>query len=129
MDDEKLASIEARATAATEWAFDECDLRLDGSDGSTFALQGAMLGQTLVTLGDTYEGCNEDWTFLAHARADVPALVAEVRRLRAIIDSAERVCEAVHDGTLQPIPEASADDMRRWAAATILLSLLAKGGS
>ena len=31
---------------------------------------------SLVTLGDTYEGSGEDWNFIAHARTDVPALMS-----------------------------------------------------
>lgn len=76
-----LDAIEARANAATMWAPDECDVRVDPEDGYVYAPQGATLGDTLIQLADTYEDSGHDWAFLAHARTDVPALVAEVRRL------------------------------------------------
>ena len=87
---ERLAEIEARANAATMWAPDECDLQVDPDDGYVYAPQGATLGHTLITLGDTYEDSGADWSFVAHARTDVPALVAEVRRLAAALEIARR---------------------------------------
>jgi len=80
-----LDAIEARANAATEWTPDDCEVRTDGCDGYEYACQGATLGQTLVQLADTYDGSDRDWVFLAHARTDVPALVAAVRERDAII--------------------------------------------
>ncbi|MHB8406220.1 MAG: hypothetical protein ACYDCJ_12435 [Gammaproteobacteria bacterium] len=63
-----LDAIEARANAATPgpWDTDE----YDGGLRST------------VTAGPITS--DEDYDFIAHARTDVPALIAEVRRLRAI---------------------------------------------
>lgn len=74
-----LAAILARADAATAWRPDECDLRDD--DGEPWAPQGATLGETLITLGDTYDSSAVDWCFVAHAREDVPNLIREVRRV------------------------------------------------
>ena len=86
----KLQEIEARANAATPWTADECDLRVYPEDSSVYAPQGATLGKTLITLGDTYEGSDADWLFVAHARTDVSDLVAEVRRLTAALATARR---------------------------------------
>lgn len=76
-----LDAIEARATAATPgaWAYDqipetgECRVIWDGNGAaerdSVYA----------ITSGGSL-ACNAE--FIAHAREDVPALIAEVRRLR-----------------------------------------------
>lgn len=76
---EDLDAIEARANAATEgpWAAD----RLEGNLDSLYS-RVAEVGMWLEA----------DAEFIAHARADVPALVAEVRRLRA----AEERVRALH---------------------------------
>ncbi len=82
-----LDAIEARANAATMWRPDECELR--DEDGEPWAPQGATLGETLITLGDTYDGSASDWCFVAHARTDVPALVARVRELEVQVAAAQ----------------------------------------
>ncbi|MDO9020596.1 MAG: hypothetical protein Q8S73_37075 [Deltaproteobacteria bacterium] len=78
---DELAAIGARAEAATPWTPAACDLHT-GEDGP-YALQGATIGGTLVTLGDTYEGSTEDWLLIAHARTDVPALLRHIAALDA----------------------------------------------
>jgi hypothetical protein len=80
--DDALAAIEARAAGAALWTPADCDLRTT-ADGEGYALQGATIGGTLIALGDTYEGSDTDWLFIAHAREDVPALLAALRTLRA----------------------------------------------
>jgi len=76
MTEEQLREIEARAAAATKGPWKR-GLRRDGS--------------IWVSMGDPMSGehFQADWdfglansTFTAHAREDVPALVAEVRRLQ-----------------------------------------------
>lgn len=83
--DQQLNDIETRANAATDgpWTveLEQCDC----SDGychhgtyvsAIYAADGARRDE----LGDFTDA---DWQFTIHARTDVPALVAEVRRLRA----------------------------------------------
>jgi hypothetical protein len=81
MTNEELDAIEARAKAATKgpWtSVDSCYLcggvHVDGSENNP------------VEHGGGY-ATKEDLSFIAHARSDVPALVAEVRRLQALLDS------------------------------------------
>ena len=83
--DAELVQIESRAHAATPGPWKVCP---DENDENTVPL---------VCCGpeDEHGGpvcCDPlteaDATFIAHARADVPALVAEVRRLRAERESA-----------------------------------------
>lgn len=83
MSEDELATIEARANAASPepWAMAVDDdgclcVRIGQSPGYTDVLYMGDLEVTLPT-----DHANAD--FIAAARADVPALVAEVRRLRA----------------------------------------------
>lgn len=55
-------------------------------DGFT---QGSYLGDTLITLGDTYENCQEDMRFIAFARNSWPAIVKVVRAAQAYIDASD----------------------------------------
>lgn len=80
--DERLAEIDARAEAATpgpwttyEWGWMGADEGGAGVCLDTEDLRAIARTIDAGTLGDA--------AFIAHARADVPALVAEVRRLRA----------------------------------------------
>lgn len=85
----ELAAIAARAEAATkemsEWT------SVPGMPG--YVPQGAHLGETLISLDDTYENSQADCDFIAHAREDVPSLLKEVERLRKI----EKLAEALVD--------------------------------
>lgn len=77
--DQQLTQIEARTTAATDgpWTLHE-------DDGDTFR---APAWEVLPASGEMVarlrEWASADAEFIAHARADVPMLLAEVRRLRA----------------------------------------------
>jgi hypothetical protein len=81
MDEQQLQDAEARAKSATpgEWWMSsevkEDDAAVWGPDGDAIA---EKVGGNL-TLGGTG---NDNAAFIAHARADVPALIAEVRRLQ-----------------------------------------------
>ena len=77
-----LNAIKARANAATEGPWGVKDARVFGDDGRT---QVCTLSGTRAWLPDA--------EFIAHARTDVPALVAEVERLRGVVD---RVRENTH---------------------------------
>lgn len=49
---------------------------------------GAVLSRYAVELHSTDGGCqmeSDDWEFLAHARQDIPALIAEIRRMRLLL--------------------------------------------
>lgn len=86
MTEEELDAIENRANAATPgpwWVMPE----LCGPEGQG-VYESASLGQ-ICEVGDPYpRGLNhpqENMDFIAHTREDVPALVAEVRRLKALL--------------------------------------------
>lgn len=97
MTEQELAAIEARAAKATNapWLI----------EAGVYSGQNWLVGTITVNLGESYrddivyfvttknvhaselEGdAKTDAEFIAHARADVPALVAEVRRLQTILD-------------------------------------------
>jgi hypothetical protein len=83
MTDAELEAIEARANAATEgpWGFTY--------DGSSAWSIGPVSDPQLHRIANVYSRGKEveqaDPEFIAAARTDVPKLVAEVRRLRALL--------------------------------------------
>lgn len=76
MTDERLAEIEARANAATPgpWRY------------TLYFVMSPSQG-LIADIGPGSASVNSDAAFIAHARTDVPALLAEVRRLREEIVS------------------------------------------
>lgn len=101
MTESKLKAIEERAEKATpapwQHGFD------DGSGRVTKDAdwpQGAYIvrGDDTIVTGGNFEGiaCGveelADADFIAHARQDVPALIAEVRRLREVLHSIATEC-------------------------------------
>ena len=74
MNEEQLQAIEERANVATPglWFYrSQC-------------IYGGMVLACVIPIRDNADA---DAAFIAHARADVPALIAEVRRLRAKLDA------------------------------------------
>lgn len=100
MRESELAAIEARAQAAAPgpwaWARD-----YGMSDGRHWCLEQPgnreyTASWALVLMSTQPTGIDEqpfdqhpDLQFVAHARADIPALVAEVRRLRELLQRAD----------------------------------------
>lgn len=89
MSEERLREIEARAEAASqerEWGHSRPDMLSYRSDGRQVSYvypwgdDGDYPDDRIAVLGPTPV---EDARFIAHARQDVPTLVAEVRRLQA----------------------------------------------
>jgi hypothetical protein len=80
LSEQQLAEIRARAEAATEGPWDPCP-------GMSPTFYGNIQGEYLRGVGDIAFGVGEqaeaDLAFVLHAREDVPALLAEVDRLRA----------------------------------------------
>ena len=97
MTEQELAAIEARANAATAgpWTAQTGEV-LYWSPRPTKAKPNAGYTHTLMRAEQTDYASGEffavvddtDATFIAHARTDVPALVAEVRKLWGIVHSA-----------------------------------------
>ncbi len=82
MIDGELTAIEARCNAATPGPWDDDDGEIIDSESSTVAritFHGNV--NTIQRLRETYS--IRDGAFIAHARTDVPALIDEVKRLRA----------------------------------------------
>jgi hypothetical protein len=93
MTDERLAEIETRALAATNgpWRVDHeswkevNDITVwygEGDEAQCVCNMGAAI--TAVDNRAEAEVSYANGTFVAHAREDVPALLSEVRRLRAV---------------------------------------------
>jgi hypothetical protein len=103
-----LDAITARANAAAPgpWA------RYETFHADTFVVDPRGFLREGIVCGATYERDNAE--FIAHAREDVPALVAEVRRLReeavflhvnAWSDAAKIAAAAVGAGSVALLPE------------------------
>lgn len=99
LSEKELAEIEARANAATAppWEYiSGCIYTPDGPEPEhPDYLQSADGNLTLEIAGLPACGCCPNLTFIAHARADVPALIAshraqgeEITRLREVIRTA-----------------------------------------
>ena len=105
-----LDAIEARANAATlgPWK------RYEQMEQDSQVVQ--AISPRYGEYGFIYVGCPEgdgqaraDAAFVAHARADIPALIAEVRRLR---EEAVAARDDVHDALL--VAEQAEEDAARW---------------
>ena len=78
MTDEEISQIEGRYAAATPGPWQSFIEGRDHTSGSSF----------IRTTGGDIElsgGSHADQDFIAHARQDVPMLIAEIRHLKAII--------------------------------------------
>ena len=86
--DEELTAAEDRALSATPgpwWSWVE---GRDGLAGDTFigrGVEGARQSDLYLSADPGERIRVEDHEFIAHARQDVPRLVAEVRRLRGLL--------------------------------------------
>lgn len=90
MNESKLAEIEARAKSAQAGPWLVCAAE-DAADGLPVAFFGRGAGPKDVAVranAPPSGTADDDAAFVAHAREDVPALVAEVRRLRAQVERA-----------------------------------------
>ncbi len=98
MTEQELAAIEARADAATPgpWGYERSDGSLwkityedeDEDDDGEFVAQDEVFSAQIGDLQPsdlTWEMTHRNGEFVAHARADVPALLAEVRLLRRVV--------------------------------------------
>jgi len=94
-----LDAIEARANAATPGPWLNADKKDIGKDwligsvidcGTTLELSDRIVTtDRLSGLNVTSGGAHEDAEFIAHARTDIPALIAEIRALRSRSHKAE----------------------------------------
>lgn len=83
MDEQLLLEIEARLAAATKGPWQSFVEGRDHLAGDSFIRTGGTDDHS----PDIYlsGGTPQDQDFVAHARQDIPTLVAEVRRLRSLL--------------------------------------------
>lgn len=90
MDDEELAAIEVRAERATAGPWRAFVEGRDHMSGDTFIQTGAPDDEssdmyvTFSFAGGSRPAGTADLDFIAASRQDIPRLVAEIRRLRAL---------------------------------------------
>ena len=83
MTEQELAEIEARANAAKEGPW-QIQRDSTGAPCEVIHLSGSGIYAFVTSIPKT----QGDIEFVAHAREDVPALIAEVRRLRNVMECA-----------------------------------------
>lgn len=89
MNEQELQQIEERANAATSgpwWT----DKRVIWVIGQMYYNAYVTTDEADIALLGAEDICHADAKFIAHARADVPALIAEIRRLQERVQSADR---------------------------------------
>jgi hypothetical protein len=93
MTEDELAAIEARAKAATSGPWVRVAIESYHNDEMAFCVKSVPTGHDIASNQTYYPDAvtPENQLFIAHARTDVPALVAEVRRLRKALTEAEWV--------------------------------------
>jgi hypothetical protein len=99
----QIREREQKATTDWEWSGKKFD-----QDGYVHIPQGSYLGETLITLGDTYEDYQDDCLFAEEARANIPDLLAYVEFLEKALGDAtghlhlwsERVSTRLSPGVL-----------------------------
>jgi hypothetical protein len=96
MNEQELQAIEERANAATPgpWTVDD-----HPNDFAVIAPHPVESGNTYIAFidGGLSNDSRRDGAFIAHARADVPALIAEVRSLRAKLDAVHEYAAYYND--------------------------------
>ena len=105
-----LDAIEARAEAATEGPWYEDDVTF-GTGTLVIARFDDTVVQSSLPLSHTRTAPNAD--FIAHARTDIPALVAELRAAREVVKAAQTALKAITDYEPEyefPTPEEEADE-------------------
>jgi hypothetical protein len=85
---EELDQIEARCAAAVSGPWKSFIEGRDHTSGSSFIMTGSpdQRGPDIELSGAT----SQDQDFIAHAREDVPRLLAEIRRLRQLLSEKGR---------------------------------------
>ena len=88
MSDDELAAISARGVAATPGRWEPFFEGRDHYNGDSFIRTGT---QDLYISAEDYAGggghFQADLDFIAHARQDIPRLIAEIRRLQSLLAS------------------------------------------
>jgi hypothetical protein len=97
MNEEQLQAIKERANKATPGPWEEV------AESGQWWITGPVLEYDFVMSTNTEDIKQEDVDFIAHAREDVPALITEIRSLRAKLDAyrAEQT-EVARSMTLPP---------------------------
>jgi len=86
---EQIREIEDRCNAATKGPWESFIEGRDHLGGDSMIRTGGMDSDSPDLY--IYDGTDADLDFIAHARQDIPLLIAEIRRLQTIIDNASQV--------------------------------------
>lgn len=86
---DQMAEVEKAAEKATPrpWEWDGLNRdRVDPENTFIWVPQGSHLGDTLITLDDTYEGSGEDCDYIALVANHTPDIIAFTRRLLEVVN-------------------------------------------
>jgi len=126
MKDEELRAIRDRLEKASDgpWFVRRIPNSYESQVGDRHThpcIRGFRVPRRLYNLA--WQQCEADAEFMAEARQDVPALLGEVERLRAVIQECQTVLEAlaarqtVYPADTAQIAQYLADEQTRWADA------------
>jgi hypothetical protein len=87
MNEAEIDEIERRVQKASRSPWEAYIEGRDHESGSSFIMVGD--GENRQDDIELHGATFDDYDFIAHARQDVPKLIAEIRRLKAIIDKAQ----------------------------------------
>lgn len=112
MTDEQLAAIRARCEAATEGPWTVRQYGSPTLGGGEFISGYGVVGP--FQRGEQFDS-RADAAFIAHARTDIPALLAEVERLRG--DAAlGSLLREYSDATIEPLAALEHEQWAHWTA-------------
>lgn len=110
MTDAELADIRDREAKATRGPWSSKDVQFcEGLEVQMFGPDGTVFFTSNISENDD--------AFIAHAREDVPALLAEVERLRACLAErieSERIAAALHDYHSDLCPVCGGSEFYTW---------------
>ena len=124
LSDERLNEIEARTRHATDGPWKS--MVIDANNAAVWAGGNTVFTSQRIGRVNRNTEPVSDAEFIAHARQDVPALLAEVKRLRtALKDYAEQIAESDHEIGAATSREVGAQaEVRRLRAALTNRDLL-----
>jgi hypothetical protein len=122
MTTEQLEQIDARANAATEgpwytvgppWLPSDMPTWVQSGSEDPHARTAIICEPPVFDIDISHNHCDANMAFVAHAREDVPALIAEIRCLNTVIDGMMARLWALVDGYDLIGMRAIAEDIRK----------------
>ena len=121
---ERHEAARARCEAATEGPWESCGGTIEGGPTSGRDVVTTAVDCMAYCYGGRGRGVEhpEDREFIAHARADIPDLLAEVERLRALTTITDDMVERAEEALVYTMGQESdgADWISEWQGWTVV---------